>query len=143
MIDSLLANTQRLESQHHVEEWLEYRTIPVDIGGGDNSSPISCASVRTIECRRSSITIRWRRRTAVDFRVGAISVPPTNPASSCRKPRRNARVLQWVHWQMANLGPIRQCESPRITQRTLRTIPNSSNTASNDFVGEVDRPRAA
>jgi GSH-dependent disulfide-bond oxidoreductase len=83
---------------------LDYRVHPVDIGKGEQFRP---EFVRI--CPNSKIPAIVDRETETSvFESGAILIylaekagrllPTTNPA--------RARVLEWLMWQMANVGPM-------------------------------------
>jgi hypothetical protein len=79
----------------------------VDIGGGDQFKRISCGSVRTTACRPSSTT-------NLSAAASPISIFESARSSNTRRqggkflsaPSERFKVLQWVHWQMANPGPM-------------------------------------
>jgi len=122
---------------------LPYRVIPVDIGGGDQFKP---------EFLRISPNNRMPAIVDHDppgggeplsiFESGAIleyladrtgRFLPTAPAG-------RYRVLQWVHWQMANLGPMMgNANHFKNYGRNLTDDPRQLEYGTRRFVGEVDR----
>jgi GST-like protein len=122
---------------------LAYRTIPVDIGGGDQFKP---------EFLR--ISPNNRMPAIVDpeplgggeplslFESGAI-LEYLADKSGLFLPRSGApryRVLQWVHWQMANLGPMMgNANHFKNYAPQLVDDPKQLEYGRRRFVGEVDR----
>ncbi len=122
---------------------LEYKLIPVDIGGGDQFKP---------EFLRLSPNNRMP--AIVDhappggsaplgiFESGAILeylAEKTNrflPAEIADK----YKVLQWVHWQMANLGPMMgNANHFKNYAKNLVDDPHQLDYGIRRFAGEVDR----
>lgn len=122
---------------------LAYRTIPVDIGGGDQFKP---------EFLR--ISPNNRMPAIVDheplgggkplslFESGAILeylADKTGQLLPRSGPGRYA-VLQWVHWQMANLGPMMgNANHFKNYAKQLVDDPAQLAYGTKRFVGEVDR----
>ena len=122
---------------------LEYRCIPVNIGGGDQFKP---------EFLRISPNNRMPAIVDHDplgggpplaiFESGAIleylaektgKFLPTDVAGKYR-------VLQWVHWQMANLGPMMgNANHFKNYGKNLTDDPKQLEYGTKRFVGEVDR----
>ncbi len=122
---------------------LDYNIIPVDIGGGDQFKPEFLA-----------ISPNNRMPAIVDtdpsdggdaiaiFESGAIleylaektgKFMPSNP-------RDRFRVLQWLHWQMANLGPMMgNANHFKNYGKNLTDDPKQLEYGTKRFVGEVDR----
>jgi len=122
---------------------LDYHIIPVDIGGGDQFKPEFLA-----------ISPNNRMPAIVDadpsdggepiaiFESGAIleylaektgKFMPSNP-------RDRFRVLQWLHWQMANLGPMMgNANHFKNYGKNLTDDPKQLEYGTKRFVGEVDR----
>jgi len=122
---------------------LDYNIIPVDIGGGDQFKPEFLA-----------ISPNNRMPAIVDtdpsdggdaiaiFESGAIleylaektgKFMPSNP-------RDRFRVLQWLHWQMANLGPMMgNANHFKNYGKNLTDDPKQLDYGTKRFVGEVDR----
>jgi GST-like protein len=122
---------------------LAYRTIPVDIGGGDQFKP---------EFLR--ISPNNRMPAIVDpeplgggkplslFESGAILEYLADKTGRFL-PRSGAdryAVLQWVHWQMANLGPMMgNANHFKNYAKALVDDPQQLAYGTRRFVGEVDR----
>lgn len=122
---------------------LDYNVIPVDIGGGDQFKPEFLA-----------ISPNNRMPAIVDtgptgggdpitiFESGAIleylaektgKFMPSNP-------RDRFKVLQWLHWQMANLGPMMgNANHFKNYGKNLTSDPKQLEYGTKRFVGEVDR----
>ncbi len=122
---------------------LDYNVIPVDIGGGDQFKPEFLA-----------ISPNNRMPAIVDtdptgggdpitiFESGAIleylaektgKFMPSNP-------RDRFKVLQWLHWQMANLGPMMgNANHFKNYGKNLTSDPKQLGYGTKRFVGEVDR----
>ncbi len=122
---------------------LDYNIIPVDIGGGDQFKPEFLA-----------ISPNNRMPAIVDtdptgggdpitiFESGAIleylaektgKFMPSNP-------RDRFKVLQWLHWQMANLGPMMgNANHFKNYGKNLTSDPKQLEYGTKRFVGEVDR----
>ncbi len=122
---------------------LPYRLVPVDIGGGDQFKP---------EFLRLSPNNRMPALVDHDplgggapitiFESGAIleylaeKTEKFVPSS----PRERYQVLQWVHWQMANLGPMMgNANHFKNYGKNLTDDPNQLEYGTKRFVGEVDR----
>lgn len=122
---------------------LPYKIIPVDIGGGDQF---------TAEFLRLSPNNRMPAIVDHDplgggepiaiFESGAIleylaektgKFMPTQPAAKYE-------VLQWVHWQMANLGPMMgNANHFKNYGKNIASDPAQLEYGTKRFVGEVDR----
>ncbi len=122
---------------------LDYNIVPVDIGGGDQFSS-----------RFLQISPNNRMPAIVDheplgggeplaiFESGAIleylaektgQFLPTNTADKYQ-------VLQWVHWQMANLGPMMgNANHFKNYAKNIADDPSQLEYGVKRFVGEVDR----
>ena len=122
---------------------LEYRTIPVDIGGGDQFKP---------EFLR--ISPNNRMPAIVDhephgggaplalFESGAILEYLADKTGKflSKEPRARYRVLQWVYWQMANLGPMMgNANHFKNYAKNLAEDLRQLDYGTKRFVGEVDR----
>ena len=122
---------------------LEYRTIPVDIGGGDQFKP---------EFLR--ISPNNRMPAIVDheppgdgkplslFESGAILEYLADKTGKFlpRSDRARYAVLQWVHWQMANLGPMMgNANHFKNYAQQLVDDPHQLAYGTKRFMGEVDR----
>ena len=120
-----------------------YRIVPVDIGGGDQFKPeFLCISPNN---RMPAIVdhdpLGGGPPIAV-FESGAIleylaeKTGKFLPAA----PRARYRVLQWLHWQMANLGPMMgNANHFKNYARNLTDDPAQLEYGTRRFVGEVDR----
>ena len=122
---------------------LDYNIIPVDIGGGDQ-----------FKAEFLAISPNNRMPAIVDtdptgggdpitiFESGAIleylaektgKFMPSNP-------RDRFKVLQWLHWQMANLGPMMgNANHFKNYGKNLTSDPKQLEYGTKRFVGEVDR----
>jgi GSH-dependent disulfide-bond oxidoreductase len=122
---------------------LGYRIIPVDIGGGDQFKP---------EFLR--ISPNNRMPAIVDhepvgggapisiFESGAILEYLADRTGQFlpKTPRDRFRVLQWVHWQMANLGPMMgNANHFKNYAKNIADDPKQLEYGVKRFVGEVDR----
>ena len=122
---------------------LDYNIVPVDIGGGDQFRP---------EFLR--ISPNNRMPAIVDhappgggapvalFESGAIleyladKTGKFLPAEGAER----YRVLQWVHWQMANLGPMMgNANHFKNYAKNITDDPDQLAYGTKRFVGEVDR----
>jgi GST-like protein len=122
---------------------LEYRIIPVDIGGGDQFKP---------EFLRISPNNRMPAIVDHDpigggapisvFESGAILEYLADKTGRflSQTPRERYRVLQWVHWQMANLGPMMgNANHFKNYAKNITDDPQQLEYGTRRFVGEVDR----
>ncbi len=121
---------------------LAYRTIPVDIGGGDQFKP---------EFLR--ISPNNRMPAIVDheplgggqplslFESGAIlEYLADKTGRFLPSGRQRYVVLQWVHWQMANLGPMMgNANHFKNYAKQLVDDPQQLAYGTRRFTGEVDR----
>jgi GSH-dependent disulfide-bond oxidoreductase len=122
---------------------LAYRTIPVDIGAGDQFKP---------EFLR--ISPNNRMPAIVDheppgggkplslFESGAILEYLADKTGRFLPRAGNSRymVLQWVHWQIANLGPMMgNANHFKNYAKQLVDQPQQLDYATRRFIGEVDR----
>lgn len=121
----------------------EYNLIPIDIGGGDQF---------TAEFLRISPNNRMPAIVDHDpigggeplalFESGAILEYLADKAGQflpVSGPQRY-RVLQWVHWQMANLGPMMgNANHFKNYGKNIADDPKQLEYGTKRFVGEVDR----
>ncbi len=122
---------------------LDYRIVPVDIGGGDQFKP---------EFLR--ISPNNRMPAIVDheplgggpplalFESGAILEYLADKSGRflSREPAKRYPALQWVHWQMANLGPMMgNANHFKNYGRNIADDPQQLEYGTKRFVGEVDR----
>ncbi len=125
------------------ETGLDYRVVPVDIGGGDQF---------TENFLRISPNNRMPAITDHDplgggpplsiFESGAILeylADKTGQFLANSGPERY-QALQWVHWQMANLGPMMgNANHFKNYARNIASDPGQLDYGIKRFVGEVDR----
>ena len=122
---------------------LEYRVIPVDIGAGDQFKP---------EFLRISPNNRMPAIVDHDppgggepisiFESGAILEYLADKTGKFlpKEPRGRYKVLQWVHWQMANLGPMMgNANHFKNYAKNIADDPKQLEYGIKRFVGEVDR----
>lgn len=122
---------------------LEYKVIPVDIGSGDQFTP---EFLRLSPNNRMPAIVDHHPLGGGDsialFESGAIleylaeKTGKFLPSST----RERFKVLQWVHWQMANLGPIMgnanhfKNYAPNIAEDSTQL-----DYGTKRFMGELDR----
>ena len=122
---------------------LDYRIKPVDIGGGEQFTP-----------QFLRISPNNRMPAIVDhepvgggapialFESGAILeylADKTGKLLASKGPERY-RALQWVHWQMANLGPmLGNANHFKNYGKNMVEDPQQLEYGTKRFVGEVDR----
>jgi len=122
---------------------LPYRIVPVDIGGGDQFTP---EFLRISPNNRMPAIVDHEPLGGGEplslFESGAILEYLADksgrflPASG---PDRY-RVLQWVHWQMANLGPMMgNANHFKNYGKNIADDPAQLEYGTKRFVGEVDR----
>ena len=125
------------------ETGLDYRVVPVDIGGGDQF---------TENFLRISPNNRMPAITDHDplgggpplsiFESGAILeylADKTGQFLANSGPERY-QALQWVHWQLANLGPMMgNANHFKNYARNIASDPGQLDYGIKRFVGEVDR----
>ncbi len=122
---------------------LEYRIMPVDIGGGDQFKP---------EFLRISPNNRMPAIVDHDplgggapisiFESGAILEYLADKSGRFlpKAPAGRYKVLQWVHWQMANLGPMMgNANHFKNYAKNIASDPAQLEYGTKRFVGEVDR----
>lgn len=120
-----------------------YRVVPIDIGAGDQFKP---------EFLRISPNNRMPAIVDHDplgggaplaiFESGAILeyLADKSGAFLPQDPAGRYRVLQWVHWQMGNLGPMMgNANHFKNYARNLTDDPGQLDYGTRRFVGEVDR----
>lgn len=122
---------------------LEYKVIPVDIGGGAQFTPEFLA-----------ISPNNRMPAIVDheplgggaplalFESGAILEYLAEKTGKFlpSAPRERYGVLQWVHWQMANLGPMMgNANHFKNYAKNIAADPSQLEYGTKRFCGEVDR----
>jgi len=122
---------------------LPYNIIPVDIGGGDQFTP---------EFLRLSPNNRMPAIVDHDplgggvplsiFESGAILEYLADKSGMflSTKPFERYKTLQWVHWQMANLGPMMgNANHFKNYGKNIADDPKQLEYGIKRFVGEVDR----
>jgi len=122
---------------------LDYNVVPVDIGGGDQFT-----------ARFLRISPNNRMPAIVDhdplgggeplaiFESGAILEYLGEKTGQFLpvEPRERYGVLQWVHWQMANLGPMMgNANHFKNYGKNIADDPAQLEYGTRRFVGEVDR----
>lgn len=122
---------------------LEYNLIPVDIGGGDQFKPefLRISPNNRMPAIVDHDPLGGGEPLAI-FESGAIleyladktgKFLPTAPAE-------RYKVLQWVHWQMANLGPMMgNANHFKNYAKNIADDPAQLEYGTKRFVGEVDR----
>ena len=122
---------------------LDYNVIPVDIGGGDQ---FKAEFLRISPNNRMPAIVDHEPlgggKSLAIFESGAIleyladktgQFLPTEPAE-------RFNVLQWVHWQMANLGPMMgNANHFKNYGKNIADDPKQLEYGIKRFVGEVDR----
>ena len=122
---------------------LDYNIIPVDIGGGDQ---FKAEFLRISPNNRMPAIVDHEPlgggKSLAIFESGAIleyladktgQFLPTEPAE-------RFKVLQWVHWQMANLGPMMgNANHFKNYGKNIADDPKQLEYGIKRFVGEVDR----
>ena len=125
------------------ESGLAYRTIPIDIGGGDQFKP---DFLRISPNNRMPAIVDHEPlgggKPLSLFESGAILEYLADKTGRFL-PRSGAgryAVLQWVHWQMANLGPMMgNANHFKNYAKQLVDDPAQLAYGTRRFVGEVDR----
>lgn len=122
---------------------LPYNVIPVDIGGGDQFKP---AFLRISPNNRMPAIVDNAPADGGGplpvFESGAILEYLADKTGRFlpSDPRGRARVLQWVHWQMANLGPMMgNANHFKNYAKNIAKDPAQLEYGTRRFVGEVDR----
>lgn len=122
---------------------LPYNLIPVDIGGGDQFKPnfLRISPNNRMPAIVDHEPIGGGEPLAI-FESGAILEYLAEksgrflPADTAGK----YRVLQWVHWQMANLGPMMgNANHFKNYAKSIADDPSQLEYGEKRFVGEVDR----
>ena len=122
---------------------LKYKVIPVDIGGGDQ---FTAEFLRLSPNNRMPAIVDHEPMGGGDplslFESGAILeylADKTGKFLPKEGPERY-RVLQWVHWQMANLGPMMgNANHFKNYGKNIAGDPKQLEYGTKRFVGEVDR----
>lgn len=122
---------------------LDYRIVPVDIGGGDQFKP---EFLRISPNNRMPAIVDHEPpgggQPLTLFESGAILeylADKTGRFLPQQGPERY-KVLQWVYWQMANLGPMMgNANHFKNYGRNIADDPKQLEYGIKRFVGEVDR----
>lgn len=122
---------------------LDYNMIPVDIGAGDQFKP---EFLKICPNNRMPAIVDHDPPEGGDpisiFESGAILEYLAEKTGKFlpQATRDRFRVLQWVHWQMANLGPMMgNANHFRNYAKNMADDPSQLEYAVKRFVGEVDR----
>ncbi len=122
---------------------LPYRLMPVDIGGGDQ---FSADFLRISPNNRMPAIVDHEPMGGGDpisiFESGAILEYLAEKSGQFMpsEPRDRFAVLQWVHWQMANLGPMMgNANHFKNYGKNIADDPKQLEYGTKRFVGEVDR----
>jgi GST-like protein len=122
---------------------LRYRTLPVDIGGGDQFKPdfLRISPNNRMPAIVDTEPIGGGEPLSL-FESGAI-LEYLADRTGRFLPRSGAgryQVLQWVHWQMANLGPM-MGNANHFKNYAVQLVDDPAQLAygTRRFVGEVDR----
>ena len=122
---------------------LEYQVVPVDIGGGDQFKP---EFLRISPNNRMPAIVDHEPADGGEpiaiFESGAILEYLADKEGKFlpTEPRARFKVLQWVHWQMANLGPMMgNANHFKNYAKNIADDPQQLEYGTRRFVGEVDR----
>jgi GST-like protein len=122
---------------------LPYRILPVDIGGGDQFTP---DFLRVSPNNRMPAIVDHEPLGGGEplsiFESGAILEYLADKSGNflSREPADRYRTLQWVHWQMANLGPMMgNANHFKNYGKNIAGDPKQLEYGTRRFVGEVDR----
>ncbi len=122
---------------------LPYNVIPVDIGGGDQFKP---GFLRISPNNRMPAIVDHDPIGGGEpislFESGAILEYLADKTGKFlpKSGRERYQVLQWVHWQMANLGPMMgNANHFKNYGKNIAGDPKQLEYGTKRFVGEVDR----
>jgi GST-like protein len=122
---------------------LDYRIVPVDIGGGDQFKP---EFLRISPNNRMPAIVDHQPPGGGEpiaiFESGAILEYLADKTGKFlpKEPAGRFAVLQWVHWQMANLGPMMgNANHFKNYAKNITEDPQQLEYGTKRFVGEVDR----
>lgn len=122
---------------------LDYQVVPVDIGGGDQFKP---EFLRISPNNRMPAIVDHEPADGGEpitiFESGAILEYLADKEGKFlpTEPRARFKVLQWVHWQMANLGPMMgNANHFKNYAKNIADDPQQLEYGTRRFVGEVDR----
>ncbi|MCH9672580.1 MAG: glutathione S-transferase N-terminal domain-containing protein [Gammaproteobacteria bacterium] len=122
---------------------LDYNLIPVDIGGGAQFSPefLSISPNNRMPAIVDHEPLGGGEPLAL-FESGAILEYLAEKTGKFlpSAPRERYQVLQWVHWQMANLGPMMgNANHFKNYAKNIADDPAQLTYGTKRFCGEVDR----
>jgi len=122
---------------------LPYRVVPVDIGAGDQFSPefLRISPNNRMPAIVDHEPLGGGEPLAI-FESGAILEYLADKTGRFlpKEPRGRYRALQWVHWQMANLGPMMgNANHFKNYAPNLVDDPKQLEYGTRRFTGEVDR----
>ncbi len=122
---------------------LDYKIVPVDIGGGDQFKP---EFLRLSPNNRMPAIVDHEPLGGGEplalFESGAILEYLADKTGKflSKEPAQRYKELQWVHWQMANLGPMMgNANHFKNYAKNLTDDPKQLEYGTRRFVGEVDR----
>lgn len=122
---------------------LPYTVIPVDIGGGDQFKPefLRISPNNRMPAIVDHEPIGGGKPLAI-FESGAILEYLADKTGKFlpKDAQQRYKVLQWVHWQMANLGPMMgNANHFKNYGKNIAEDPKQLEYGTKRFVGEVDR----
>ena len=122
---------------------LEYNIVPVDIGGGDQFTPefLRISPNNRMPAIVDHEPLGGGEPLAI-FESGAILEYLGEKTGQFlpNAPAQKYKVLQWVHWQMANLGPMMgNANHFKNYAKNITDDPRQLEYGTKRFVGEVDR----
>ena len=122
---------------------LEYRTLPVDIGGGDQFKAefLRISPNNRMPAITDHAPLGGGAPISI-FESGAILEYLADKSGKFlpKAPAERFKVLQWVHWQMANLGPMMgNANHFKNYAKNITDDPKQLEYGTKRFVGEVDR----
>lgn len=122
---------------------LPYNIVPVDIGGGDQFKEdfLRISPNNRMPAIIDHAPLGGGAPLSI-FESGAILEYLAEKTGKFlpRDPGPRYRVLQWVHWQMANLGPMMgNANHFKNYAKNIASDPAQLEYGINRFVGEVDR----
>ncbi|MFT5929771.1 MAG: GST-like protein [Candidatus Azotimanducaceae bacterium] len=122
---------------------MAYNMIPVDIGGGDQFTAefLKVSPNNRMPAIVDHEPLGGGERLAI-FESGAILEYLADKSGKFlpTDPKGRYEVLQWVHWQMANLGPMMgNANHFKNYGKNIAADPKQLEYGTKRFVGEVDR----
>ena len=122
---------------------LDHQVVPVDNGGGDQFKP---EFLRISPNNRMPAIVDHEPADGGEpiaiFESAAIHEYLADKEGKflATEPRARFKVLQWVHWQMANLGPMMgNANHFKNYAKNIADDPQQLEYGTRRFVGEVDR----